>query len=132
EGRLAAINPAVDAANAVSLHSGMPISVVDLERVRGSLRVQVAEAGASYVFNQSGQEIDVAGLPCLWDQDGPCANAVKDAQRSKTDGRTRAVLVLVWGCQRPQATLPSRTMAWLSRLLAELGVAVVRVPILPG
>src|SRR5438477_5554447 len=35
EGRLAGINLAVDACNIASLHSGLPVSVVDLGRARG-------------------------------------------------------------------------------------------------
>ena len=93
---LRSINLAVDAGNAVSLHSGLPISVVDLDRVREPLRVGLAAAGASYVFNPSGQVIDVGNLLCLIDGEGPCANAVKDAQRSKTDGETRRTLSLLW------------------------------------
>ncbi len=81
---LSSINLAVDACNIVSLHSGLPISVVDLDQTREPLRVGVAPAGASYVFNASGQTIDLGGLLCLFDADGPCANAVKDAQRTKT------------------------------------------------
>src|SRR2546421_3237880 len=51
DGLLSPINPAVDVCNAVSLHSGLPISVVDLDRARTPLRVGVAAAGSSYVFN---------------------------------------------------------------------------------
>src|SRR5439155_17734306 len=47
-GALQPINPAVDVCNAVSLHSGLPISVVDLDKVRPPLRVGVAPAGSSY------------------------------------------------------------------------------------
>ena len=50
---LGSINLAVDACNVVSLHSGLPISVVDLERAREPFRVAIAPAGASYVFNAS-------------------------------------------------------------------------------
>ncbi len=99
EGRLGAINLAVDLGNAVSLHSGLPISVVDLDRVTHPLRVRVADDEAAYVFNQAGQEIRCKGLLCLHDAEGPCANAVKDAQRSKTNEATRTVLCLLWGAQ---------------------------------
>src|SRR5438874_6449348 len=51
EGTLASINLAVDVCNVVSLHSGLPISVVDLDRSREPFRVAVASAGSSYVFN---------------------------------------------------------------------------------
>lgn len=91
------INLSVDACNVVSLHSGLPISVVDLERTEGSLRVDLAPEGSTYVFNASGQEIKVAGLLCLHDAQGPCANAVKDSQRTKTHDGTTRTLSLVWG-----------------------------------
>src|SRR5262249_14364855 len=94
---LTSINLAVDACNIVSLHSGLPISVVHLDKTREPLRVGLAPAGASYVFNVSGQTIDLGGLLCLFDADGPCANAVKDAQRTKTGPTTRRTLSLIWG-----------------------------------
>lgn len=98
EGQLGAINLAVDACNAVSLHSGFPISVVDLDRAAAPFRIALAPEGESYVFNASGQEIDLAGLVCLWDAEGPCANAVRDAQRTKTRAETTRTLSVVWGC----------------------------------
>ncbi len=97
ERRLASINLAVDACNVVSYHSGLPISVVDLDLARPPLRVDVAPADAHYVFNASGQTIDVEDLLCLFDAEGPCANAVKDAQRTKTGPQTRKTLSLIWG-----------------------------------
>ncbi len=122
EGTLSSINLAVDACNVVSLHSGLPISVVDLDQARAPFRVGVAPAGSSYVFNASGQTIDLAGLLCLFDADGPCANAVKDAQRTKTGPATRRTLSLVWGT----TALPGRaaaTEAWYRELLERHGAA---------
>jgi DNA/RNA-binding domain of Phe-tRNA-synthetase-like protein len=120
EGRLAPINLAVDACNAVSLHSGLPISVVDLDRACGPFRVGLAPAGSSYVFNPSGQSIDLAGLLCLFDAEGPCANAVKDAQRTKTTADTRRTLSLVWGTTELPGRA-ARTTAWYRALLEECG-----------
>jgi len=97
EGRLGAINAAVDACNAASYFSGLPISVIDLDRATGPLRVGVAPEGTSYVFNASGQEIRVDGLLCLFDAEGPCANAVKDSQRTKTHDATTRTLSVIWG-----------------------------------
>lgn len=97
-GTLASINLAVDAGNLVSLHSGLPISVVDLDRCvldRGGLRVAIA-GDARYVFNAAGQEIDLRGLICLFDAEDPCANAVKDSQRTKTGPSTQRTLSLIW------------------------------------
>lgn len=122
EGRLASINIAVDVCNIVSLHSGLPISVVDLDRAHEPFRVGVAPAGSSYVFNAAGQAIDLGGLLCLFDAEGPCANAIKDAQRTKTGPETRRTLSLVWGT----VTLPGRAAqaeAWYRNLLEERGAA---------
>jgi DNA/RNA-binding domain of Phe-tRNA-synthetase-like protein len=126
EGRLGPINLAVDACNAVSLHSGLPISVVDHDRAREPFRVGVAAAGSSYVFNASGQEIDLGGLLCLSDADSPCGNAVKDAQRTKTHEGTRRTLSLVWG-SNALAGQAARATAWYRSLLEEQGAATTPV-----
>lgn len=126
EGALSSINAAVDACNAVSLHSGLPISVVDLARAQAPFRIGVAPAGAQYVFNASGQSIDLGGLLCLFDAGGPCANAVKDSQRTKTDARTRETLSVLWGTR----ALPGRAeaaYAWYRALLERLGAQVQRL-----
>ena len=122
DGLLSPINLAVDVCNVVSLHSGLPISVVDLDRARGPFRVGVAPADSSYVFNASGQTIDLGGLLCLFDADGPCASAVKDSHRTKTTADTRRTLSVVWGT----VALPGRaeeTTAWYRRLLEQHGAA---------
>jgi DNA/RNA-binding domain of Phe-tRNA-synthetase-like protein len=120
EGLLTTINLAVDACNAVSLHSGLPVSVVDLDRAQPPLRVGLAPAGSSYVFNASGQSIDLGGLLCLFDAEGPCANAVKDAQRTKTTDESRRTLSLIWGT----TALPGRAAkaeVWYRGLLEGQG-----------
>jgi DNA/RNA-binding domain of Phe-tRNA-synthetase-like protein len=119
EGALRSINAAVDACNVVSLHSGLPISVVDLDRAMPPLRVALGATDSSYVFNAAGQEIRVDGLLCLHDAAGPCANAVKDSQRTKTRDTTRRTLSILWGTRR----LPGRAAAagaWYRELLARL------------
>ena len=120
EGALGSINPAVDACNAVSLHSGLPVSVVDLALARPPFRIALAPEGATYVFNASGQEIDLGGLLCLWDADGPCANAVRDAQRTKTRPETTATLSVVWGSAGHEERL-REAEAWYRSLLEGAG-----------
>jgi DNA/RNA-binding domain of Phe-tRNA-synthetase-like protein len=130
EGILAPINVAVDACNVVSLHSGLPISVIDLDRAREPLRVGVAPPGSSYVFNASGQTIDLGGLLCLFDADGPCAGPVKDAQRTKTSAETHRTLSLVWGTR----TLAGRTAdaeRWYRSLLEQGGATTEPMAIAP-
>lgn len=120
EGRFPAINAGVDACNVVSLHSGLPISLVDLELVSGPLTIAVAPAGTSYVFNPSGQVIDASGLICLFDALGPTGTPVKDAQRTKTHDETRATISIVWGT----TALPDRARAvtrWYRELMELCG-----------
>ncbi len=119
---LSSINLAVDACNVVSLHSGLPISVVDLDRTRAPLRVGIAAVGASYVFNASGQSIDLSGLLCLFDAEGPCANAVKDAQRTKTTAETLRTLSLIWGT-KALVGRAAEAETWYRSLLEQHGAA---------
>ncbi len=125
-GELGSINPCVDTCNAVSLHSCFPISVVDIERAKPPFAVAIAPAGTQYVFNASGQTIDLAGLLCLSDADGPCANAVKDAQRTKTHPGTRRTLTVLWGHRAFEAQL-ERALRFYSDLLSRLGAVTSTV-----
>lgn len=120
DGKLGSINLAVDSCNVASLHSGLPISVVDLGRATAPFHVAIAAADTSYEFNQSGQVIDVSGLLCLFDADGPCANGVKDSQRTKTSAETQRTLSIVWGTN----AFPGRTeevAGWYRGLLERAG-----------
>jgi len=119
EGRFPRINAAVDACNAVSLWSGLPISLVDVDRLDGALTVTVLPMGTSYVFNPSGQVIDAGGLLGLVDATGPTGTPVKDAQRTKTHDGTRTTLAIVWGTKAlPGRT--ARTTAWYRELVAAI------------
>ncbi|MBL8940355.1 MAG: hypothetical protein JNM69_37760 [Archangium sp.] len=120
EGALGSINAAVDACNVVSLHSGLPISVVDLSLAKAPFRVGLAAEGSTYVFNQGGQTIDLGGLLCLFDADGPCANAVKDAQRTKTTPQTTKTLSILWGTTA-LAGRTQRAVEWYRSLLEANG-----------
>ena len=120
QNRLSTINPAVDVCNAVSYHSGLPISVVDTGKAKPPYRVEIAGADGSYIFNPSGQEIRFKGLFCLYDCEGPCANGVKDSQRTKTGDSTTGTLTVIWGT----TALPGRTavaLDWYRKLLSRLG-----------
>lgn len=128
EGQLGSINVAVDACNAVSLASGFPISVIDLERAREPFAVALGAADANYVFNASGQVIDIEGLLCLCDADGPCANAVKDAQRTKTTPATTRTLSLVWGCVGFEERLAA-SVRWYRELLERAGATTAAVEV---
>lgn len=121
EGVLGSINCAVDACNVVSYHSGLPISVVDLDRLEGTdWLLRTGHLDEEYVFNASGQVLDVEGLLCLADGAGACASPVKDSQRTKVMDGCRRTLSIVWGT----TALPGYTSAvtsWYRQLLETHG-----------
>lgn len=128
KGRLSAINLPVDTCNVVSLHSGLPISVIDLDRTKPPMRISIAPPESEYVFNSAGQTIKFDGLLCLFDSQGPCANGVKDSQRTKTSDSTTRTLSIIWGTQ----ALPDRsetTMGWYRDLLSSTGVETRHIEI---
>jgi hypothetical protein len=57
---------------------------------------------------------------CLFDRVGPCANAVKDAQRTKTHDDTRRSLSILWA-PRGHEEHCERAAAWYRELLARAG-----------
>ncbi len=122
-GAMPTINPAIDTCNSVSMHSGWPISAVDASKTTKPLEIRLGRAGERYAFNATGHEIDLENLLCLCDADGPCANGVKDAQRTKTDAATRQMLVIVWA-SRTCPGLGEATAQWLAEQLAGLGATV--------
>lgn len=122
DGSLGSINAAVDACNVASLHSGLPISVVDTDRAVPPYSIGVPAMGTSYVFNASGQVIDIGGLVSLLDAEGPCAGPVKDSQRTKTHPGTRRTLSIVWGTSQLPG-LAAATAAYYRELLHGLGAA---------
>jgi DNA/RNA-binding domain of Phe-tRNA-synthetase-like protein len=127
-GELGSINAAVDACNAVSLHSGFPIALVDLARARPPFRVAPGAPEATYVFNASGQEMSLKGLICLSDAEGPCANPVKDAQRTKTHEGTTRTLSVIWGVAGYEVRLAA-AVTWYEGILGRLEAAMETVDV---
>jgi DNA/RNA-binding domain of Phe-tRNA-synthetase-like protein len=126
-GYLGPINAAVDICNAASVHSGLPISVVDLHRARAPFHIDAASTDAEYVFNASGQTIRLDGLLCLFDADGPCANPVRDSQRTKTHDGTTETLSVLWAPDSLTGRLDEATR-WYVELLTEAGADAEQIP----
>jgi len=128
EKELGTINVAVDICNVVSLHSGFPIALLDLELASPPFRVARGSEGERYVFNPAGQQMELKGLICLYDAQGPCANPVKDAQRVKTREDTTFTLTVIWGVagQEPRR---DAALSWYRELLEELGGEVGEVTV---
>ena len=125
---LDSINLAVDICNAVSLHSGHSIALVDLDLGSPPFRVAPGPEGGSYVFNRSGQEMSLRGLICLFDDRGPCGNPVKDAQRTKTNEATTRTLTVIWGVADFEERLAT-AFDWYRELLEGAGAVVTEVPV---
>lgn len=124
EENLDSINLPVDLCNATSLNWQIPISVIDLERAGEPFRILVPDDDASYVFNASGQQIKLNGIPCLFDADGACANAVRDSQRTKTSPATRRTLSVVWGSREIAARSADAT-AWYREITGRAGASTM-------
>lgn len=122
DGRWPTIHPLVDECNRLSLRTGIPISVVDAGLLRAPLTLRLGQPGESYIFNPSGQELDIKGLLVLADAEGPTGSPVKDAQRSKVSEATREYLVLTWGTAAAPAandTLAEGIQAWCAQRALE-------------
>jgi DNA/RNA-binding domain of Phe-tRNA-synthetase-like protein len=100
EGSFPIVNGPVDANNAVSLEWGYPASIFDIDLCGPHLLLRRGKTGESYVFNPSGQRIDLKDLLCVCKAEGevwiPCGNPVKDAMATKTGENTRNVLAVIY------------------------------------
>jgi DNA/RNA-binding domain of Phe-tRNA-synthetase-like protein len=102
--RFPAVLPPVDCNNYVSLGSGLPGSIFDTRRSGERLILRRGLAGERYVFNPSGQEIDLQDLlllarPTPEDPHAgvPCGNPVKDSEATKIrPGQTRDVVAVLY------------------------------------
>jgi len=94
------VNGPADVNNAVSLEWGYPASIFDLELCGTVLFLRRGRAGESYIFNSSGQSIDLKDLLCVCRAKGevwlPCGNPVKDAMATKTRDATRRVAAVIY------------------------------------
>jgi DNA/RNA-binding domain of Phe-tRNA-synthetase-like protein len=120
DGMLPEISNVVDLINVVSLESGLPISLISLDRVGRRLAVRYGAAGERYVFNRGGQELDVSGLICLCagGRDDapprPVGSPVKDSLLAKVDESDRNLLACVYAAGSSVA--PLELAAWCERL----------------
>ena len=100
QGDFPLVSGPVDVNNAVSLAWGYPASLFDLGLSGPGLLLRRGTAGESYVFNSSGQSIDLEDLLCVCRSEGgiwvPCGNPVKDAMATKIRESTRSLAAVVY------------------------------------
>lgn len=96
-GRLRPVNAAVDAAVVTALRSGLPLAVVDHDRLRGPLRVAAIAKPTRLAVDDRGGTLEVGGLPALFDADGPQATPVGIAGAVAPTAATTTTLTLLWG-----------------------------------
>jgi len=94
------INEPVDVNNAVSLESGFPGSIFDADISGRHLLIRRGLPNEQYVFNPSGQTIDLQDLLLVsrktetgWE---PCGNPVKDAMITKISADTVNVVAVLY------------------------------------
>jgi DNA/RNA-binding domain of Phe-tRNA-synthetase-like protein len=122
------VNGPVDANNAVSLEWGYPASVFDAAKTGSELLLRLGAAGEAYVFNPSGQEIELGDLIVVCRRSGegwePCGNPVKDAMATKVFEDAEEVVAVVYA---PSSEGPERLESCASRfrelLEAQCGAA---------
>jgi len=100
EGNFPRVSGPVDVNNAVSLASGLPGSIFDAELTGMRLHLRHGDPGESYVFNPSGQSIDLEDLLVVCRDVGgrwePCGNPVKDAMATKVRDETTSILGVLY------------------------------------
>ena len=94
------VNGPVDVNNAISLASGLPGSIFDVDIAGTHLLIRRGVPGEAYVFNHSGQTIDLQDLLLVcrrtdagWE---PCGNPVKDAMTTKIHERTTNIIAVLY------------------------------------
>ena len=86
----------------------------------------IAFAPASWVAGVLSQA--TGGRLVLADAQGPCANAVKDAQRTKTQAETTRTLSILWST-RGLSDRVQQAASWYRALLAQAGAKTLDVQI---
>ncbi|MFH1727966.1 MAG: phenylalanine--tRNA ligase beta subunit-related protein [Pseudomonadota bacterium] len=100
EDRFPFINNLVDINNYVSLLSGLPISLLDFDKLSENVLIRQGKEDESYVFNQGGQEIKLKGLICTCSGDEnvsiPMGNPIKDSMEGKITENTNSVFGIIY------------------------------------
>lgn len=122
------VNGPVDVNNMISLESGLPGSIFDADLSGRHLLMRRGAAGESYVFNPSGQSIDLEDLllVCRRAADGwePIGNPVKDSMATKIKPETRDVVAVLYApADEPDDSVERWASEFALRLAAHCAAA---------
>jgi DNA/RNA-binding domain of Phe-tRNA-synthetase-like protein len=122
------VNGPVEINNAVSLEWGYPASIFDMEISGRELMLRRGTAEESYVFNPSGQSIDLEDLLCTCRMEGggwmPCGNPVKDAMATKVRESTRSIAAVIYApAIEPKTDLEAAAARFAALLRSECKAA---------
>lgn len=130
-GRFPEIDNVVDINNLISLETGWPVSIFDLDSARAGgdgLEIRYGRPGESFAFNEAGQSIDIEGLISVARVGGEAiGNPVKDSMTAKISPDTRSVLAVLYTSRRVASVRSVGTAAHrLGTLLARHAGAETR------
>ena len=117
------VNPLVDVNNLVSLATGVPSGLYDLDQVRPPITFRPGRTGESYDGIGRGP-INLENLPLLADEEGPFGSATSDGERTKVGANTDRVLMVLMGLCVPRGEL-ERAAALAATCFEDLGGAEV-------
>jgi DNA/RNA-binding domain of Phe-tRNA-synthetase-like protein len=131
EGAFPRINAPVDVCNVVSVGSLLPISVWDADRAGSrNYLVRHGMAGESYVFNATGQSIELedlllaARVGAPGERGEPVVNPVKDSLAIRTGDASTHVAALIYAPARGFDALLSEAVERFARLVGACGTGV--------
>jgi len=120
DGQWPSILNVVDVLNVISLRSGLPISLVAPLRLGEPLSIRYGRPGESFVFNPSGQALDVSGLITVCqstkNDSQPVGSPVKDSQFAKVTLQDSRALACIYA---PQDVVPQAALVGWTEELAQ-------------
>lgn len=118
EDRFPFVGTLVDINNYFSLFSGVPMSILDKDVTGEDITLRYGKEGEKYIFNKSGQEIELKGLISICDASEPFGNPIKDSMKAKIGEHSKNIITVIYA---PKAyfdfamveELCRKTAAWL-------------------
>jgi DNA/RNA-binding domain of Phe-tRNA-synthetase-like protein len=99
-GELPTIFNVVDWINAISLSCGLPISLLSAKSLGNRVVIRYGKVGEKFIFNRSGQELELEGLICVCAAQGnesmPLGTPIKDSMAGKVTEADTDIVTLVY------------------------------------